>query len=186
MASKSNVISGMGVAMSLVQTLVGAVKKAGGTDEDIHRLTTADANGVWDKIAGLIMEAGKKAREIFTLVVDYGRSVKDGVKAGCYDCANPDITEGNFPAGKNEQGKKEQSFTLYHFGKDMGSNGAIAKMQEDGKRPATLRELLAFGQAHPELQREFPIIALGSVWAHPYGSRYVPYLGRDSPSACSA
>ena len=40
MATKSSLISGMGVAMSLIQGLVNAVKNAGGSDEDIHRLTT--------------------------------------------------------------------------------------------------------------------------------------------------
>jgi len=31
--------------------------------------------------------------------------------------------------------------------------------------------------AHPELQKQFPIIALGSVWRDSSGSRQVPYLG---------
>lgn len=51
-------------------------------------------------------------------------------------------------------------------------------MAKDGKRPATLRELLAFGEANPELQREFPIIALGSVWVYRRGDRRVVCLGR--------
>jgi hypothetical protein len=30
--------------------------------------------------------------------------------------------------------------------------------------------------AHPELQRQFPIVALGSVWVNPVGGAYSPYL----------
>lgn len=180
MATKSSVISGMGVALSVVQLLVGAVKKNGGTDEDIHRLTTTDANGVWDKIASLVIEAGKKGSQVFTLVVDYGRSVKDGVKAGSYDYANPDITEEHFPANKDEQDTKEQTFALYHFGKVIHSDDVIAQMEKDGKRPATLRELFAFGAKNPELQKEFPIIELGSFWVSRVGDRCVAYLSRCS------
>lgn len=181
MATKSSVVSGMGVAMSLVQTLVASVKKAGGSDKDIHRLTTPEANGVWDKIANLVIEAGKKVKEEFkVLLVDYGRSVKNRVESGKYDYVNPDITEEHFPVSKDEVGKKELQFTLYHFGKNVESDYAISEMEKDGNRPATLRELLAFGEANSELQRQFPIIELGSVWLFRHGRRHVAYLGGHS------
>ena len=56
-------------------------------------------------------------------------------------------------------------------------------MDEAGYRPATLAELLALGESQPELQRQFPIIALGSVWRGAFGRRrvaclYVPGYGR--------
>ena len=73
------------------------------------------------------------ATQVFTLVVDYARSVKDGIAAGKYDYKNEDITEKNFPPAEHEQGKKEQTFTLYHFNKDVGSDYAIAEMDKDGK-----------------------------------------------------
>lgn len=179
MATKSSVVSGMGVGVSIIQTLVSCVKKAGGSDEDIHRLATPDAegDGTWQKIAQVIVEAGKKIGQIFTLVVDYGRSVKAGILAGKYDYANDNIAEENFPKAEHEQGKKEQVFTLYHFDKSTESDLVITQMEKDGKRPATLRELISFGEKYPELQRQFPIIALGSVWLDRLGSRRVPYLG---------
>jgi hypothetical protein len=181
MATKSQIVSGMGMGLSFVQLLVGAVKKAGGTDEDIHRLTTANVNGVWDKIASLVIEAGKKVKEVFTIVVDYSRSVKDSISAGKYDYANEGITKNNFPSAEHEKGKKELQFTLYHFGRDVESDYAISEMDKDGKRPATLRELLAFGETNPEFQNQFPIIALGSFWVNRNGYRYVACLfGFDS------
>ncbi|MEK7061874.1 MAG: hypothetical protein AAB957_01290, partial [Patescibacteria group bacterium] len=67
---------------------------------------------------------------------------------------------------------------LYHFGKKTESDWVIAEMAKDGKRPATLRELLAFRENNPELQRKFPIIALGSVWVGRDGYRRVVYLYR--------
>jgi len=44
-------------------------------------------------------------------------------------------------------------------------------------RPATLPELLAFGAKYPDKQKEFPIMALGSVWIDPDGDRRVHSLG---------
>lgn len=110
MATKSNVISGMGVALSLVQTLVASVRKTAsqnGVSEDeadkkLHLLTTPEANGVWDKIASLVLEVGKRGVQVFTLVVDYGRNVKDSITAGKYDYKNEDITEKNFPPAEHE------------------------------------------------------------------------------------
>ena len=45
-----------------------------------------------------------------------------------------------------------------------------------GLRPANLPELLAFGAKYPKKQREFPIVALGSVWRYWCGSRSVACL----------
>ena len=45
-----------------------------------------------------------------------------------------------------------------------------------GLRVATLPELLAFGAKCHEKQREFPIIALGSVWQYRDGRRRMPGL----------
>ena len=52
----------------------------------------------------------------------------------------------------------------------MESDVMIAEMDKRGYRPATIEELLALGESHPALQREFPIIALGSCWMIPHGA----------------
>jgi hypothetical protein len=174
MSQKSNVVSGMGVALSLVQTLVASVRKAGGTDEDVHRLATPDANGVWDKIATLVVQAGK--RGVFTLVVDYGRGLQDSIDAGKYDHSHPQISSGNFPPNQDEVGEKHVQFVMYDFGRDILEAVITARMRKDGKRPATLRELLAFGENHPELQRQFPIVALNAVCVGDNGGLLVAYL----------
>lgn len=117
---------------------------------------------------------------MFTFVVDYSRGLNESIKAGCYDWTDGDINEVYFPPSKEEKGQKEQSFSLYHFGKDIDSDWVIAQMEKDGKRPATLRELLAFGETNPELQRQFPIIALGFVWVGRRGGHSVAYLDSNS------
>jgi hypothetical protein len=114
----------------------------------------------------------------WVIPVNYERSIEDGIAAGRYDSKDGDITEEHFPPSEHEAGKKEQVFTLYRSGKDTDFDWVIAQMKKDGQRPATLRELLAFGETNPEVQRGFAIIALGSVWAHRINRRLVLCLDK--------
>ncbi|MCG2695058.1 hypothetical protein L6261_03190, partial [Candidatus Parcubacteria bacterium] len=59
------------------------------------------------------------------------------------------------------------------------SEQVIAEMDKVGYRPATIWELLALGIAQPNLQMEFPIIALGSLCVLG-GERRVAGLYRDA------
>ncbi|MCR4280067.1 MAG: hypothetical protein NUV82_01420 [Candidatus Komeilibacteria bacterium] len=120
------------------------------------------------------------AKEVFTLVVNYDQTLKKMIEAGKYDLVNRCITEENFPLSNELAGKKTSvSAKLFHFDRSISSEDAISEMDRAGYRPATLAELLALGEAQPELQRQFPIIALGSVWRDAYGDRDVPELSVD-------
>ncbi len=115
-------------------------------------------------------------KNTYVVTVNYDRSVEDGIKAGKYDWANNDITLSHFPS--EETGTKEVSVELIHFGQDKTTDEVLSELDKKELRPATLKELLALGEKYPGLQREFPIIALGSVWQDPYGNRYCAYLCR--------
>ena len=181
---KDDFIFDADLAVSLLQKLTEATKKAGGTDDDIRRLNLTDIYGVWDKIAKLAIKYGKKFSETYPVVVDYGRSLVDGIKAGRYDIVNKDITDEHFPTEKGEQGTKGQLLVLYHFDRDITQSLTkkmiVKQMEIDNNRPATIRELLAFGQAYPKLQLEFQIIALKSVLTTSDGFKiqYEPCLDR--------
>jgi len=108
----------------------------------------------------------------YTVLVDYDRSMEDGIKAGKYDRENNAIAPGNFPS--QETGIIERLIGLFHCAKDMSTAEAIAEMDKKGYRPITLKELLALGEKHPGLQREFPVVALGSVARYSQG--YYPCL----------
>jgi len=136
-----------------------------------------------ESLARVLREAltpdNKPAGNTYPLSVDYERSVEKGVKAGRYDWANSDITARNFPTERN--GTAEVAVELVHFNRHVSTDEAFRELDRMGFRPAELHELLAFGEKHPEVQREFPVVALGSVWQFRYGSRFVPYLsGGDS------
>lgn len=112
-----------------------------------------------------------------TLNIDYTKTVEQAITDGNYDWKNSDITAKNFPISPEMTGKKVEVKTkLFHFNRDISSDDAITEMDKDGYRPATLMELLVLGFLFPKLQRQFPIVALGSVWYDADGGRGVPCL----------
>ena len=119
----------------------------------------------------------KPAGNLYPLTVDYSRTVADGIRAGRYDYVNSDITARHFPTTRT--GTHEEKVELMHLDRDISTEDALREMDAHGYRPADLHELLAFGEKYPEIQREFPVVALGSVWRSRAGSRYVPSLDGD-------
>jgi len=117
-----------------------------------------------------------KVTVVSQLRVDYSLTIKSLITAGGYDNVNIYITKKNFPANAKESGKKELVFRIFRFKNLTSSQRVIQSMKQRGCRPATLRELVVFGKANPDLQRKYPIIALGSVWLTPCGNRFVPEL----------
>ena len=111
------------------------------------------------------------------LTIDYTKTVEQAVTDGNYDWKNGFINAKNFPVFPEMVGKKaEVSSKLFHFNRDISSEDAIYEMDKAGYRPATLMELLVLGFLFPELQRQFPIVALGSIWRDANSNRHVPYL----------
>ena len=170
--AKDAVVSGMGLAMSIITNLVHAVERAGGSAEDIHAL--ADPEGsreTLEKIAQVIV-AGTP--HTFKVQMDYSQTLEEMIGGGNYDWVNPDIIEEHFPLQK--QGTQEVEIHLFHFGRTMSNEAAEKEMEAKGFRPATLPELLALGRDHPDPQKQFPIVALGSVWRRPGGDSGTPIL----------
>ena len=109
----------------------------------------------------------------YGLIIDPTRALEQFVEDGNYSYANPSITEENFPS---DSAMREVGVTLVHFDRVIGSDEAIREMDRLGLRPATMVELAAFGEQYPDVQRQFPIVELGSVWTDPRGYRRVGYL----------
>jgi hypothetical protein len=91
---------------------------------------------------------------------------------------NNGITSANFPNPANGV-TGNQELALFHFGKTMSSDLVSAEMDKEGYEPATIWDLLAFAKKEPNLQRQFPIVALKSVWQDPGRYRRVPCLYGD-------
>lgn len=170
---KSEFLSALGILFEILRLLVNDILAAGGSDEDIRRIGTDST--LRKKLVDVILQAKEFLHQTAKVMVDYSRSIADGISAGIYDRVSKDITEKNFPT--TQSGKAETEIRLVYFGKFMSTDTVLAEMEKQNLRPATIQELLAIGENYPELQRESPIVALGSVWVRPYGGRYVPYLG---------
>jgi hypothetical protein len=96
----------------------------------------------------------------YPLLVDYSRSIEDSISAGMYAWASHQVTSVSFSGSAS--GREKISAVLIPFS-PQASLGYILHRQADvGLRPATLKELLAFGEAYPEVQRKLPVMALGS------------------------
>ncbi len=167
-------ISATGFIAAFITGLLTEVKSLGGTAEDVHRLVNPEGKMLIKQIAQLIVDAGKKVNQSFSVTFDMALVMADMVKAGNYNYANPNITSENFPL--DAEGKTEDEVFILHFDRTITSEQAIAEMDKKGLRPATITHALAFGAQHPEEQRKYPIIFLGSSWVDSDGRRRVPCL----------
>ena len=114
----------------------------------------------------------------FTLVANYGTKLEDQGKEGRYDYVNPNFTSANFPTELTGTVNLENG-RLVHFGRDMSTEAALKKLDEMGLRPGNAHELAAFGIKFPEVQRDYPIVALGGKrWQSPDDGECVAYLSR--------
>jgi len=110
------------------------------------------------------------------IVIDYTKTLAEMISAGKYDWTDSDITSNSFPV--KGEGKQEREHVLFHFNRFISSDDVIKEMDKAGFQPAVIEELLALGEAQPELQKQFPIVALGSVWRDSDGYCHVPCLSR--------
>lgn len=110
----------------------------------------------------------------YPITVDYTKSLAEMVGAGKYGYVDEDITSQSFPI--TGTGIVDAEIILVHFDCCIESDGAVRELNEMGLKPALIEYLLALGAKHPDLQREYPIVALGSVWVRRHDHRYVSYL----------
>lgn len=110
----------------------------------------------------------------YPVTVDYGKSLREMIAAGQYDFQNGDITAKHFPI--TGTGQVEVELHLVHLNRVVSTDTVLAELDRRNLRPATIAELLALGAKYPNLQKEFPVVALGSVWRDLLGYRRVAYL----------
>ncbi len=160
----------------LTRALVGVPMKMLGIVMDIaNRLNSEVAEDFYRDLTKFAREWKKSEMltTIYEILVDHTLSLRELITLGNYDWVNENITEKNFP--REGSGKVSLKAELLHFGRNISSENVITEMKKLGYRPATIWELLAFGTQNPELQRQFPIVALGSICVLS-GYRLVPLL----------
>ncbi|MCX6743687.1 MAG: hypothetical protein NT116_05665 [Candidatus Parcubacteria bacterium] len=112
--------------------------------------------------------------KIYKVVVDYSKTLAEMIKAGNYSWFNDDITEKYFPL--QGAGQHEVEMELVHLNRNATTKEVLEHLNGLGLESAKIEHLLAFGVAYPDVQKEFPVIALGSVWVLSSGLRSSPCL----------
>ena len=113
----------------------------------------------------------------FTLNVDYRLTFKQMFDACNFKSSEAILRERNFPFSAVLNPRLETiTVKLFYFNRGFHAEDAILVMKKNGYRPATIAELFAFSCAYPDLQRRFPIIALGSVMKDKNGDFCSPFI----------
>lgn len=97
--------------------------------------------------------------KIYQLSVDYGLTIETAIELGKYDWVNGVFTKELYPT--TYSGSIRKQLRILRTSRDCNTEDVLAQMKRRHAMPASLFELLAFAGMYPEVQREFPVVALG-------------------------
>jgi hypothetical protein len=126
------------------------------TKERIKKLEE-DAAKLQEKLGYLLSSEA----ETYYFDVDYSKNIKEMISQGNYDWQNDDINNFSFKKTENTNKIVKVAAKVLPFKGKVDEE--TKNMESKGFHPATAFELLAFGATHSEVQRKFPIMALGTI-----------------------
>lgn len=94
------------------------------------------------------------------------------MEAGGYGYAHSAVLSENFPA-RHAGGPCVRHLVLLEFGRDVRAADVMAEAARRSLQPPTYEDALYFGIAHPDVQREGPILFLHEPWVGYFGRRDV-------------
>lgn len=175
LADQVSIVEGADLAAEVWRKLRKVATDLGLPEECFHRLSTPEGDSVIADMVKVMQKAW--GLPSYSIIVDYSQTIEQMVAAGKYNYVSPDINSKNFgqELAIKKRAQEELSVVLLHLNREASSEEVLVEMERRGLRPATLAELLALGAKHPELQRKFTIVALGSSCVL-NGHRQVAYL----------
>ncbi len=183
-----DVVSNFGFAFEIFKVIAHAVMAKGGNMQHLRRIVKEPA--LQRQIADLVVPAGSEADRPFgeneyLVPVNYAPLPSRPELERDFSGENSvSVIFDGRPFQKHascvgmDETPGDRIFLVEHFGREIESEDAITEMDKQGYRPATHLEAIAFAKAHPEFQRQFWIVALGS-FAMDDGNRRVAVLGAD-------
>ncbi len=108
-----------------------------------------------------------------------GRSTEELVAAGAYGYAQAAVTSENFPADRAAPARVRR-IVLLEFDRPVAFEDVVATAAQRGLERPTYEDVLYFGIAHPDAQKERPIIFLHEPWLGFFGRRDVLYLWHNA------
>lgn len=168
-SKSSELVRGAGMAASVWQKFEEAVERNHGLIEDLHLLAQPEGDTIIDNVAKQLVMVGAMQRNAYVVPVNYNLAYEAQIEEATFDWVtdydrklirkNP--TEHLYPV---PTGTIEQRITLVHLNRKAKRPEIIAEMDTLNVRPVLSPEFLALTKAHPDLQRKFPLVGLGSVW----------------------
>ncbi len=144
------------VTPSQLAILLNQVAESGIDTYSFQRLLESDC------FMDLLLDFKRTEIKTFSSLVMISRSMPllDLIACGEYDAVHPKFTIENFPHDQTESETRE--LHVVAFGVEMRLEEVFTQLEKRELRPATLVELLSIGAEQPNLQRNHPILALGS------------------------
>ena len=99
----------------------------------------------------------------FPVKVDYGRPLEKAIFSAGLDYVDATINEENFALG--QAGKMSANVRFVRSDSLMTAQNVLTVIEEADMKPVDITTLVALSEQHPELQRQFPIVGLGSIWS---------------------
>ncbi len=176
-------MSAAGWIGGFIGELIPALRECGIPDEEIHAYVKDGGKAPVDKIAKVLTEAIRQAKNIFQIVIGQYKTTEEAVAAGKYDWSNDSINNKNFPYRSRPKGKRK--IVLFEFDYDPTSEQVLAEAERQGLARPDYEDALDFGEQHPDIQLEQrPVVFLHEPWQDSGVSRDVVVLlggssGRD-------
>lgn len=104
----------------------------------------------------------KTNRLLYPVRIDYHLSLAKMIALGNYQLVDSDILPFNFSIVGT--GQVDANLAIFLFDRHISSIEVIAEMDLENYDPTRIEHLLAFGSQYQNIQRQFPISALGSIW----------------------
>jgi len=134
---------------------------------------------------GNVIRFLKSCRKVHDIFVDYSIPLETAIAEGNYDHCDPMITNEVFvPDGSGFHGLSQANLRpqLFQSAPEMTTQRMLDELASEILRPASFRELLAYGAQCPGIQRESYIVAIDQVEID--GVVYVPALYGDHITRC--
>ncbi len=151
----NKVLARVGMPLELVHILA---------DEDEARRAVRALSHMFHIIGGPVVEDLKE----YPLVVDFSKSFDQMVADGEYEFIANHVAP--FAWTSDGESSVRRTCVLLQFKNEVASESVDLYMRRRGLRPATSRELLAFGAAYPQLEQQNPIVSLERQYVRAYSN----------------
>ncbi len=161
-----------GVLLSAITGLDAEIRLAGGSFQHWHDLARPEGRAKLQEMARIAVDIERP--ETYRVIVK--PSFEEMLRFANQAWVDSDFTEEHFPFAPYDFG--EFNLELVHLGRIASTKDVIIHMREQHLIPVGHAILLGIAGTYPHLQRQFPLVALGSSWLDPDDNRLVPCLDR--------